>query len=58
MIIHKSKKPSQIPTMYQMLRMVAQLGGCLGRKHDGEPTIWLGMQKMKDYALTWEVFNS
>lgn len=41
--------------------MGAQLGGFLGRKHDGEPglkTIWLGMQKMKDYALAWEIFNS
>lgn len=61
MIINKGKAPNQVPTIYQMLRMVAQLGGFLGRKHDGEPglkTIWLGMQKMKDYALAWEIFNS
>ena len=61
LIINKGKKLAQPPTIHQMLRMIASLGGFLGRKRDGEPglkTIWLGMQKMKDYALAWEIFNS
>jgi hypothetical protein len=44
-----------------MIRMIAQLGGFLGRKNDGEPglkTIWLGMQKMEDYSLAWELLYS
>ncbi|MGO4813787.1 IS4 family transposase, partial [Cupriavidus sp. 2MCAB6] len=34
---------------------VASLGGFLGRKSDGEPgakTIWIGMQRTMDAALT------
>ena len=59
-ILHKNKPPEKIPTMHEMVRMIAKLGGFLGRKHDGEPglkTIWIGMQKAKDYALAWEIFN-
>lgn len=36
-------------TTYQFYRELAQLGGFLGRKHDGEPgwiTIWRGWQKL------------
>lgn len=36
-----------------MLRLIAQLGGFLGRKGDGEPgvkTIWLGLQRVMDFA--------
>jgi len=53
--------PPDIPTVYQMTRMIAQLGGFLGRKGDGEPgikAIWTGWQKMKEYALAWEIFNT
>ncbi|AUR52024.1 IS4 family transposase [Aquella oligotrophica] len=61
-ILNKDKVlPAHPPTIYQMIRMIAQLGGFLGRKNDGEPgikTIWTGWQKMKDYALAWEVFNT
>jgi hypothetical protein len=61
MVINKGAPPLlQAPTMYQMIRMIAKLGGFLGRKSDGEPgikTIWIGWQKMKDYAMAWEIFN-
>jgi hypothetical protein len=35
---------------------IAQLGGFLGRKSDGEPgitTIWRGWQRLQDIAATW-----
>lgn len=38
-----------------MLRLVARLGGFLGRKSDGEPgvkTIWLGMKEVYIAAKT------
>jgi hypothetical protein len=38
----------------KMIRLVASLGGFLGRKRDGEPgakTIWTGMQRMMDAAF-------
>ena len=40
--------------------LIACLGGFLNRKHDGFPgvkTMWIGIQRMKDFALAWEVFN-
>ena len=36
-----------------VVRLVARLGGFLARKGDGEPgvkTIWLGMQRILDFA--------
>jgi hypothetical protein len=60
MVVNKGATTNNPPTTKQMLRMVAQLGGFLGRKGDGDPglkTIWIGLQKMKSYALAWEMFN-
>ena len=37
-----------------MVRLIAQRGGFLGRKHDGEPgarTIWLGMQEIAVFVV-------
>jgi len=42
------------PTARDYVRMVASLGGFLGRKCDGEPgtqSIWLGQQRLSD--ITW-----
>jgi len=40
--------------------MVAQLGGFLNRRGDGDPgvkTMWIGMQRMRDFALSWEAHH-
>ena len=45
-ILNKKPVPRQTPTLNTVVRLIAQRGGFLGRKHDGEPgakTIWLGM---------------
>jgi hypothetical protein len=59
MRIHKSKRlPDEIPTVHQAVRWIAQLGGFLGRKSDGEPgvtAIWRGWQRLQDVAATWEI---
>ena len=37
-----------------MIRLIASLGGFLGRKSDGEPgakTIWIGLQRTMDAAF-------
>ncbi|MGF1601164.1 MAG: IS4 family transposase, partial [Thermosynechococcaceae cyanobacterium] len=37
---------------------VAQLGGFLGRKHDGKPgvkTLWRGLTRLHDIADTWRL---
>jgi Druantia protein DruA/Transposase DNA-binding/Transposase Tn5 dimerisation domain len=50
------KIPSQPPTLQQMIRMVAGLGGFLGRKGDGEPgtqVLWRGIQRLDDIAMVY-----
>jgi hypothetical protein len=59
MRIHKSTTlPGTVPIAYQAIRWIAQLGGFLGRKSDGEPgivTLWRGWQRLQDFAATWEL---
>jgi hypothetical protein len=48
--------PQEPPTVRQAIRWIAQLGGFLGRKGDGEPgntVIWRGWQRLQDLAATW-----
>jgi hypothetical protein len=57
--IHKTTEfPKTLPTVRQTVRWIAQLGGFLGRKSDGEPgitAIWRGWQRLQDLAATWYV---
>ena len=51
------KPPDQPPTLREAVRMVASLGGFLGRKNDGQPgtkSLWLGIQRLDDIAATWK----
>lgn len=60
--IHKTSMPPQkIPTIRQTVRWIAQLGGFLARKHDGEPgitTIWRGWQRLYDISENYRLFNT
>ena len=50
--------PAEPPTLREAIRMVASLGGFLGRKGDGEPgtqTLWLGLQRVDDLAAIWTI---
>lgn len=52
-ILNKKKPPVTAPGLNEAIRLVAQLGGFLGRKSDGEPgvkTIWQGLQRVMDFA--------
>jgi len=52
-ILNKQKLPDKPPTLNEVVRLVARLGGFLARTGDGEPgvkTIWLGMQRILDFA--------
>jgi hypothetical protein len=55
--IHSSPlAPNSPPSLKTCVRWIAQLGGFLGRKHDGEPgvkTIWQGLRRLHDIAQTW-----
>ena len=55
---HTTQFPPTPPTVRQAVRWIAQLGGFLGRKSDGEPgvtVIWWGWQRLQDLTATWEV---
>jgi hypothetical protein len=58
--IHKTNQPpDDTPTLKQTTLWIAQLGGFLGRKSDGNPgtiTIWRGLQRLTDIAEAWLVF--
>jgi hypothetical protein len=52
-ILNQKKLPDTPPTLNEVVRLVARLGGFLARKGDGEPgvkTIWLGMQRILDFV--------
>lgn len=58
---HQPCDPHQPPTLREMLRLVASLGGHLGRKSDGEPgtqTLWRGLQRMDDITAAYRVFST
>lgn len=46
--------PATPPSLREAVRMIAALGGFLGRKHDGEPgttTLWRGLAKLDTIVL-------
>lgn len=46
-ILNKKRPPKETPSLNAVVRLIAQLGGFLGRKGDGEPgakTLWLGLR--------------
>jgi hypothetical protein len=55
--IHQTPQPpSSPPSLNTCVRWIAQLGGFLARKGDGEPgvrTIWQGLRRLHDIAQTW-----
>ena len=59
-VVHKTPPPTTPPTLQEMVRMVAQLGGYINRKRTDEPgpqTIWLGLQRTHDIANCWLTFG-
>jgi hypothetical protein len=60
-IVKKKPPPKKPPTLNEIILMIAKLGGFLGRKYDGYPgtkVMWIGIQRMRDFTLAWETFNS
>lgn len=60
-ITHNPQPPGQPPTLREAMRMVATLGGFLGRKGDGEPgtkSLWLGLQRLDDLSSMWTLLTA
>ena len=58
--MHRKKPlPKHPPTLNEMIRMIASLGGYVIRKktQPGPQTLWIGMQRLHDLAIAWEAFG-
>ena len=57
--IHQTASiPELPPTLRQATRWIAQLGGFLGRKSDGEPgakVLWRGWMRLQDIVVMWHL---
>jgi hypothetical protein len=55
-----TRVPDTLPTLLEATRWIAQLGGFLGRKGDGEPgvkVLWRGWMRLQDKLDTWRLFH-
>lgn len=60
-IVKKRQPPEEALRLEEMVKIIAGLGGFLGRKNDGPPgpkAMWIGLQRMSDYALAWRSFKA
>jgi hypothetical protein len=61
MAVHRKTPPKKQPTLNEIVRLVAQLGGYVNRPNRKDPpgpqTVWLGLQRMRDLACAWETFG-
>jgi hypothetical protein len=59
-VVRRENPPRQPPPLGVMVRLVAQLGGYVNRKRSDPPgpqTIWIGLQRVHDFALCWQMFG-
>lgn len=53
--VHRTARlPRKPPALREAIRWIAQLGGFLGRKGDGDPgvkTLWLGLKRLDDMLV-------
>ncbi len=56
----RAQPPRRAPTVRQAVRWIAQLGGFLGRRSDGEPgpvVLWRGLQQLRAITAAWKRFG-
>lgn len=59
-IVKRRPTPTTPPLLAEFIKMVAGLGGHIGRKGDGPPgpqTMWIGLQRTVDFAMAWMTFG-
>jgi hypothetical protein len=58
-IIKHKAAPNKPPTLNELIRLIASLGGYVIRKttNPGTQTLWLGLQHVYDLANSWETFG-
>ena len=51
----RARPPTEPPSLFEIVIMIAQLGGFLNRKNDGFPgpkAMWQGLQRTRDFVIT------
>jgi len=59
-VVRREAPPSKPPPLAEVVRLVAQLGGYVNRPRKDPPgpqTVWIGLQRMHDFALCWDLFG-
>jgi hypothetical protein len=59
MAVRRKSPPATPPTLNEIIRMVASLGGYVIRKstQPGTQTLWIGLQRLHDLSTAWQVFG-
>jgi hypothetical protein len=59
MTIKRKKPPATPPTLNEIVRMVASMGGYVIRKstQPGTQTMWIGLQRLHDLSNAWSAFG-
>ena len=60
MFLNKRKPPNKPPNLKEFIVMIAQLGGFLSRKSDGDPgvkVIWRGLRRLEDISASFAHFK-
>ena len=59
--VHNTQQPPiEPPSLQGAIKLIASLGGFLGRKRDGDPGIqsmWRGLQKLSVISVAWKAFG-
>lgn len=59
-VVRRQSPPRQPPSLGELVRLVAQLGGYVNRPRQDPPgpqTVWIGLQRLHDLALCWDLFG-
>lgn len=59
LVVKKQQPPKQAPKLNDMIRLIASLGGYVNRKttEPGTQTLWLGLQRLNDFANCYDAFG-
>ena len=59
MTVRQQDPPSDPPSLNEMIRMIASLGGYVIRRstQPGAQTLWFGLQRVHDLSTAWETFG-
>jgi hypothetical protein len=59
MAVRQKEPPKTRPSLNEMVRMIASLGGYVIRKstQPGTQTLWLGLQRLHDLSTAWQAFG-